>query len=293
MIGGAGSVAGPLIGALVVGLLPEALARLEEYRLLFFGALLLVVLWVAPGGAVGVLQRLLRRRAAPAPVAERRGRRQRRRARRARARACRAGLGMQFGGVRAVHDLHFEAPPGQVTSLIGPNGAGKTTALNMLSGFYRPAPAASALGRAMRWAAPRRWAIARAGIARTYQTSQLFGSLSVEDNVVLGMTPRHASAPLLGAARAARPAAPRARARAAALSAATAAPWTRLPPTCRTSTGGWWRSRARSPPTPTRCCSTNPRRACRTKTSSAWPRCCAASPTPGSACCWSNTTWRW
>ena len=56
MIGGAGSVAGPVIGALVVGLLPEALASLEEYRLLFFGALLLVVLWVAPGGAVGVLQ---------------------------------------------------------------------------------------------------------------------------------------------------------------------------------------------------------------------------------------------
>ena len=80
MIGGAGSVAGPVIGALVVGLLPEALARLEDYRLLFFGALLLVVLWVAPGGAVGVLQRLAAPPCGAGPVAERRGRRQRRRA---------------------------------------------------------------------------------------------------------------------------------------------------------------------------------------------------------------------
>ena len=47
-IGGAGSLAGPLLGALVVGLLPEVLAGLEEYRLLFFGAFLLVVLWAAP-----------------------------------------------------------------------------------------------------------------------------------------------------------------------------------------------------------------------------------------------------
>ena len=51
MIGGAGSIGGPLVGALIVGLLPEALASLEEYRLLFFGLLLLVVLWAAPDGA--------------------------------------------------------------------------------------------------------------------------------------------------------------------------------------------------------------------------------------------------
>src|SRR5690606_38766308 len=61
MIGGAGSIAGPLIGALVVGLLPEVLASLEEYRLLFFGSLLLVVLWAAPGGIVGMWRSLLGR----------------------------------------------------------------------------------------------------------------------------------------------------------------------------------------------------------------------------------------
>uniref|UniRef100_UPI0028B03240 branched-chain amino acid ABC transporter permease n=1 Tax=Achromobacter animicus TaxID=1389935 RepID=UPI0028B03240 len=60
-IGGAGSLAGPLLGAVVVGLLPEVLSSLEEYRLLFFGAFLLVVLWAAPEGAAGLLARWRRR----------------------------------------------------------------------------------------------------------------------------------------------------------------------------------------------------------------------------------------
>jgi ABC-type branched-subunit amino acid transport system permease subunit len=54
MLGGAGSIAGPLVGALIVGLLPEWLASLEEYRLLFFGGLLLGVLWAAPDGVAGL-----------------------------------------------------------------------------------------------------------------------------------------------------------------------------------------------------------------------------------------------
>jgi branched-chain amino acid transport system ATP-binding protein len=201
MIGGAGSIGGPLVGALIVGLLPEALASLEEYRLLFFGLLLLVVLWAAPDGAAGLWRRVMDRlmptkapqpsmpstapvalppRAVGAPLAA-------------------DGLTMQFGGVRAVSDLAFETRAGGITSLIGPNGAGKTTALNMLSGFYKPTGGGFRLG-----AAPlqglRAFRIARAGVARTYQTSQLFGSLSVEDNVALALG-RGTLGPLLGAQR--------------------------------------------------------------------------------------------
>ncbi|WP_298932493.1 branched-chain amino acid ABC transporter ATP-binding protein/permease [uncultured Ramlibacter sp.] len=194
MIGGAGSVAGPLVGALIVGLLPEVLASLEEYRLLLFGALLLVVLWVAPNGAAGLWRPkpqaealpaaagdvpLLRPEAGPALVAQ--------------------DLGMQFGGVRAVQGLAFEAQPGRITSLIGPNGAGKTTALNMLSGFYTPTSGGFALGAQALQGLPA-FRIARAGIARSYQTSQLFGSLSVLDNVSLALG-RGTLGPLLGAAR--------------------------------------------------------------------------------------------
>ena len=96
-------------------------------------------------------------------------------------------------------DLHFTAPAGQVTSLIGPNGAGKSTALNMLGGFYLPTAGAFALGgQALQ--GQNAMQISRRGVARTYQTSQLFGSLSVQDNVVIAMQ-RGALGPLLGSAR--------------------------------------------------------------------------------------------
>ncbi|AOY97203.1 ABC transporter [Cupriavidus sp. USMAA2-4] len=194
MIGGAGTVAGPLVGALVVGLLPELLSSLENLRLLCFGLLLLVVLWVAPvgvAGVAGVLLGRLRRRpkawpgggradAAAAsrlpvrPPAERAG-------------LAARGLSMVFGGVRAVDALSFELPPGRVTSLIGPNGAGKSTVLNMLSGYYRPSAGQRWLGER---ALPARGAChsARHGIARTYQTTQLFAGMSAADNVAIALS---------------------------------------------------------------------------------------------------------
>ena len=181
VIGGAGTVAGPLVGALIVVLLPEALAGLAEYRLLFFGALMLLVLWLAPEGLAGeAVRRLVRHRpftagegGAKLPSRGTTG-----------ASLAVTNLGIAFGGVKAVSSLTLTAEPGRITSLIGPNGAGKTTVLNMLSGFYRPdGGTIEAGGRAMHGQPA--WAMARAGIARTYQTSQLFGSLSVLDNLVI------------------------------------------------------------------------------------------------------------
>ncbi|WP_217423240.1 branched-chain amino acid ABC transporter ATP-binding protein/permease [Uliginosibacterium aquaticum] len=200
MIGGSGTLAGPIVGAIVVGVLPELLSSLEEYRLLFFGLLLLLVLWAAPEGMAGLLRQLsaavMRRlgRAAslpedgPAPALEMSAR--------SRGVLRAEQLSMVFGGVRAVSDLSFEVQPGQVTSLIGPNGAGKSTALNMLSGFYTPSAGrfllhdASLQGQGA-------CKVAREGVARSYQTSQLFGSLSVLDNVALAL-PRGRLGALLG-----------------------------------------------------------------------------------------------
>ncbi|HBH39506.1 MAG TPA: ABC transporter [Curvibacter sp.] len=199
MLGGAGSVAGPLVGAIIVGLLPELLAGMEEYRLLFFGVLLLVVLWAAPDGVAGLVRRLKSRwwpAASATSVAAHEGTLSL--PARTRQPLAAQGLTMQFGGVRAVSDLHFSAPAAAVTSLIGPNGAGKSTALNMLGGFYLPTAGAFALGDAA-LTGQSAMQIARRGVARTYQTSQLFGSLSVLDNVVLAMH-RGRLGPLLGAA---------------------------------------------------------------------------------------------
>jgi branched-chain amino acid transport system ATP-binding protein len=189
ILGGAGTLLGPIIGALVVGLLPEVLASMESYRLLVFGAALLLVLWVAPDGLVGLSRPILRRflgsNAQPDAVVQPTDTLSL--SDRPRETLAAADLGITFGGVRAVSGLSMQVPPGTVTSLIGPNGAGKTTALNMLSGFYRPSAGEVTLGtKPLTGLAAFR--IARSGVARTYQTSQLFGTLSVEDNVALAMS---------------------------------------------------------------------------------------------------------
>jgi branched-chain amino acid transport system ATP-binding protein/branched-chain amino acid transport system permease protein len=186
IVGGAGTTLGPLVGAAMVVLLPQLLAGLAEYQVLFFGAVLLLVLWLAPEGIVGEIRRRFGA-AAPAHRAQDRVDVANYLARSAQAATLEArGIGLSFGGVRAVAEVDFTAPAGQVTSLIGPNGAGKTTLLNLLSGVYRPQTGTITLGaQALTGRAPH--AITRAGIAHTFQTSQLFAGLSVLDNVRVGL----------------------------------------------------------------------------------------------------------
>lgn len=192
MIGGAGSIMGPIIGAIIVGALPELLSSMEEYRLLFFGVLLLVVLWIAPDGLVGLGKKILRKFGKQAPTDEAAVSMQdidMQAILPARERKALGAveLSMVFGGVRAVSGVSFDVAVGKVTSLIGPNGAGKTTALNMLSGFYRPTSGDVKLrGESMSGLSA--YVFARKGVARTYQTSQLFTSMSVEDNVALAFS---------------------------------------------------------------------------------------------------------
>ena len=83
-------------------------------------------------------------------------------------------------------DLSFDARAGAITSIIGPNGAGKTTALDAICGFYRPDAGTVKLGE-QTVSELRAHQIPRAGIARTYQTSRLFESLSVIDNVLIAL----------------------------------------------------------------------------------------------------------
>jgi ABC-type branched-subunit amino acid transport system ATPase component/ABC-type branched-subunit amino acid transport system permease subunit len=186
IVGGAGWVFGPVVGAAISVIGPELLSALAEYRLLFFGGLLLIVLWLTPEGVLGTLARFMRRRdlrsadgtrfdigaflrpAGKPPSLEV------------------SGVSIAFGGIKAATDVSFAAESGQITSLIGPNGAGKTTVLNVIGGFYRPDSGSVRLGGRELARAPV-WKIARAGVARTYQTTKLFGTMSVLDNLLIAL----------------------------------------------------------------------------------------------------------
>jgi len=92
----------------------------------------------------------------------------------------------RFGGLLAVDDLDLEVPEGRILSLIGPNGAGKTTVFNMITGVYPPSDGTISYGgRKLNHLRSSR--IIRRGIARTFQNIRLFKSMTVLENVQVGM----------------------------------------------------------------------------------------------------------
>ncbi len=91
-------------------------------------------------------------------------------------------ISISFGGLKAVCDFSLELPPGSLYGLIGPNGAGKTTVFNLLTGVYKPDVGSISLA-GPRIDGTKPSAIARAGMARTFQNIRLFGELNVLDNI--------------------------------------------------------------------------------------------------------------
>ena len=95
------------------------------------------------------------------------------------------GLGIDFGGVRAVDAVSFAARPGEIVSVIGPNGAGKTTLFNIISGIYRPARGNVFLdGQDVTGMAPHR--LAARGLSRTFQNLQVYLQMTALENVMAG-----------------------------------------------------------------------------------------------------------
>jgi len=189
LIGGRGSILGPVLGTILLTVLPELAAPLVAWSTFLYAALLLVIVLAIPGGIAELLDFKNRR-----PLAS------------GRAIIPRPDLlnsllevsrdpgaltleqvALSFGGVKAIDGLDLEIRAGQVHGLIGPNGSGKTTTLNIISGYYVQERGTVRLnGAALPILARHRRAHMR--IARTFQTPRIVGSSSVLENVMIGGT---------------------------------------------------------------------------------------------------------
>ena len=95
------------------------------------------------------------------------------------------GVNKRFGGLQALSDVGLQIKEGEIYGLIGPNGAGKTTFFNVITGLYQPDTGTFELdGRPYSPSAPH--AVAKAGIARTFQNIRLFPDMTALENVMVG-----------------------------------------------------------------------------------------------------------
>lgn len=189
LIGGRGSIVGPLIGTIVLTLLPEVAAPLAAWSTFLYAVLLLAVVLLVPGGIAAMLDFSNRtplesdRAVVPKPalVAEFK-------ADHVEGQSIKLkDIVLTFGGVRAVDGASLEIARGQIHGLIGPNGSGKTTMLNVISGYYSPNAGTVELGgKVLELGRPE--TRAGHGIARTFQTPRIVGEASVLDNIMIGGT---------------------------------------------------------------------------------------------------------
>lgn len=209
LFGGAGTLFGPLLGAVPLVLLFEVLiATFPNYFSIVLGAVFVLIVYGLPNGVIGLLQAklpMLRRAArhiVMSPIAEATTRLIWRRA--AEHDAVRdapvlqlANVRKAFGGLVAVDDVSFTLRRGEILGLIGPNGSGKTTALNLISGASRTDSGGIALaGHPIALLPAHR--IAQRGIARTFQLVRVLPDSSCLENVTAGIA-FHAK-PVWGAA---------------------------------------------------------------------------------------------
>lgn len=182
----------PVVGSIALAGLAFWLQTMTDWRLSIFGVIMLFVVYYLQDGIVGFMRNALNLRrqkpqvepvAGMAPgdavsvAAMAGGQPEVLQA---------AGVLMQFGGLKALNNVDLTVRRGTIHGLIGPNGSGKSTMMNVLTGIYVPtAGAISFGGRSLvgRTSAD----IALSGIARTFQNVQLFGEMTAQQNVQVGL----------------------------------------------------------------------------------------------------------
>jgi ABC-type branched-subunit amino acid transport system ATPase component/ABC-type branched-subunit amino acid transport system permease subunit len=200
VIGGMRSFLGPALGATFYLMFREAFSIYTSNWLLWFGLVFVGFVLFSPTGLTGIWAKLQRRWRPPPEESAAMSRRK-----------IHEGLPLpaflrpppeqgavlevreldkHFGGIRAVNGAHLTLDAGQVHALIGPNGAGKTTTFNLVSGLYAPTRGSVRLnGRAVQGLAPHH--ICHAGLARSFQITNLFKGLTIRENLRLSLQARH------------------------------------------------------------------------------------------------------
>ena len=191
VLGGIGTLWGPLVGACVLTIVPQMLSDFQKYHLLVLGVILLIAITQMPKGLTqpqDLLARWRRRKRSPQPPVQSASAPQTLDMppltwiNSASSTLSAANIVKKFGGVVALSSAAVEVRPGMIRGMIGPNGSGKSTLVNVLTGFYVPDAGTVKLGgREIQKLSTA--AIAQVGVVRTFQTPRLFSDLTVEENL--------------------------------------------------------------------------------------------------------------
>ncbi len=187
VLGGMGTISGPLIGAALLFLIPNKLQFLGNYQLFAFGLALILLMRFRPEGLIPNRRRQLEfHEEAEAPTLltkagpDHHDHRHHHEGRHPGAAAPgetvldARGVTMRFGGLTAVRGVDLTVGAGEIVGLIGPNGAGKTTFFNCLTGLYVPTEGEVRYKGAV--LPPKSFKVTAAGIARTFQNIRLFAN---------------------------------------------------------------------------------------------------------------------
>jgi branched-chain amino acid transport system permease protein len=196
IIGGRQSLIGCVVGAVALAVVRELLVDYPTYAQVAYGSIVVLIVVFFPAGLAGLpgqLRRILHRlgwwrETATAP-------------------SLRAfqpyepgtptpdpapalldirTLSMNFRGLKALRDVSLAVVGGEIRGIVGPNGSGKTTLFNVVSGLYRPTSGEVFIG-GHRSTGARPYAVAQAGVARTFQNLRLFRALTVRDNILVAL----------------------------------------------------------------------------------------------------------